>query len=553
MFLWGRVWEVRSGWDGGVAALENIEGRVLCLAQEIFASYIEQMTGNRQTPAAPENPSTTAAVGGLGQDSLVLQTLQEISQKLDRFGNLPTGSAPAAPYAAQNVQGMVDIAITNGTIVLPDVGVFCGNLYLQNGKVVGMGAGTPLPARKVIDATGKHVLPGIIDPHTHFGLMAPLDTELVTETKSALMGGITTIGCFFGGPDSHLRNFPQVAAKIGQLSYTDFVPHLVIGTDEQRAEMVACAQQLGVTSFKIYMNGIPGIVPDVDDGFILDVFEEVKKTGKPCIVCAHAENRYLVRRADRMLKEQKPNATVAEYSDSHPTMAEEEAVIRLSYLAEKCGVEVYFVHMSSKEAIERLRTIRYKNKFVHVETTSPYLCITRQNITGNEFKMEPPFRDAEDVEQLWRALEDGVIDTIGTDNVTSTRAEKNADAPMWEAVPGYPAEETHLASLLSEGVNKRGMCIEKLVSHMTKKPAETFGIYPQKGTLMPGSDADVVIVDLNLTREVKASALHSRSDFSIFEGRRLQGWPITTIKGGQVVVENGQFVATAATGQCLSR
>lgn len=167
--------------------------------------------------------------------------------------------------------------------------------------------------------------------------------------------------------------------------------------------------------------------------------------------------------------------------------------------------------------------------------------------------MEPPFRDAEDMEELWKALEDGVVDTIGTDNVTQTKTEKNNDASMWEAVPGYPALETHLPSVLNEGVVKRAIPVEKVIAHMTKKPAETFGVYPRKGTILPGSDADVVIVDMNMAKEVKAGQLNSRSDFSIFEGRRLQGWPVTTIKDGKVVVENGAFAANLSTGKCLMR
>ena len=234
------------------------------------------------------------------------------------------------------------------------------------------------------------------------------------------------------------------------------------------------------------------------------MFDEIKKCNKECLVCVHAENRYLVRRADRLKRESNPNATVEDYSDTHPAIAEEEAVIRMSYLAEKSRVPVYFVHMTSKEAIRRLEFIRSHNKFVNVETTSMYLSISRRDENGrNEFKMDPPFRDAEDVEALWNALDKGVIDTIGT--------------------------------------------------HMTKKPAEMFGVYPQKGTLLPGSDADIVIVDMNKSVEVHASQLHSRSDFSVFEGRRLQGWPVTTIKGGQVLVDDGRLTGVKPSSKCLRR
>lgn len=412
-----------------------------------------------------------------------------------------------------NGNAYADIAILNGKVVIPDNGVFDLDIYVKDGKIVSMvktDDGTKYEnktkpkADRIIDASGKYVIPGIIDPHVHMGLFVPIEKDLESETKSAALGGITTVGCFLGGQSSHLETFPLISDKIEKFSYTDFIPHLVIGTEEQRKEIREYIERFGVTSFKLYMNGIPGMIPDVDDGFVLDVFDEIKKCNKECLVCVHAENRYLVRRADRLKRESNPNATVEDYSDTHPAIAEEEAVIRMSYLAEKSQVPVYFVHMTSKEAIRRLEFIRSHNKFVNVETTSMYLSISRRDENGrNEFKMDPPFRDAEDVEALWNALDKGVIDTIGT--------------------------------------------------HMTKKPAEMFGVYPQKGTLLPGSDADIVIVDMNKSVEVHASQLHSRSDFSVFEGRRLQGWPVTTIKGGQVLVDDGRLTGVKPSSKCLRR
>ncbi|SKC36005.1 dihydroorotase [Maledivibacter halophilus] len=528
------------------------------MERDIFSSYIKsQISSDRRE----EEKAYSSEQISWEEDRESLNILREISSKLDKLDKFTlsqpvAGTSIAFPQSQTMIQNPsnIDIAIINGIVVLPDNGIFNMNVYIKDGKIHSIGRNDSIKAAKTIDATGKYVIPGIIDPHVHLGLFAPLKTELVTETKSALMGGVTTIGCYFGGPQSHFTSFPQIMEDAKRLSYIDIIPHLVIANDEQKSEIQDYIQHLGITSFKIYMNGIPGLIPDVDDGFILDVLEEIKKSNKDCILCSHAENRYIVRRASARIRAEKgENATVLDFTDTHPDMAEEEAVMRLSYLAEKSRVPVYFVHMSSKAAIERLRNIKPKNKYVHVETTSPYLSITKQGIKGNEFKMEPPFRDVEDMEELWKAVEDGIVDTIGTDNVTQTRKEKNNDGPMWEAIAGYPALETHLTSVLTEGVVKRGIPIEKIISHMTKKPAEIFGVYPKKGTILPRSDADVVIVDINTAKEVRAHQLNSRSDFSIFEGRRLQGWPVTTIKNGEIVVENGVFVANHSTGKCLSR
>ena len=510
------------------------------MANDIFSNYIEKQNNNKAIPSAMSTDENTS-----------IALLKEISQKLE---SLSANSIQANTVANNGNTKIVDIAIENGKVVLPDNGVFSTNIYIKDGKIISLGNEKDVSAVRRIDASGKYVLPGIIDPHVHLGLFAPIETELDTETKSAVVSGVTTIGCYFGGAESHVLKFDEIRNKVSQYAHADVIPSLVIGNETQKKEIIDCIRKYGVKTFKLYMNGIPGIVPDVDDAFILDVFDEVKKSGNKCMICVHAENRDLVRRANAKLKEEKGNnATIQDWTETHPDMAEEEAVIRLSYLAEKSGVDVYFVHISSKAAIDTLKKIKTKNKYVHVETTSPYLSMTRTLTESNRIKMEPPFRDAEDVEELWQAVEEGTIECIGTDNTTQTLAEKNDSGSIWEAVPGYPALATHLPVVLNEGVIKRGLSIEKVIGKMTKKPAELFGVYPQKGTLMPGSDGDVVIVDLNLEKQVKSENLLSRSDFSIYEGRYLKGWPVMTIKGGKIVAENGSYIETSTKGKCLER
>ncbi len=489
-------------------------------------------------------------------ESRSLDVLREISRKLDKLDCLEkTIERTQIPQSlTQMVQAVyADIAILNGNVVLPDQGVFHANVYIKNGKILAVGQHL-MQAKRSIDATNQYVLPGIIDPHVHLGLFAPMQRELATETKSAVMGGITTIGCYLGGQQSHFSSFPEIQKQVQQFSYTDIIPHFVISTEEQKKEIQDYVTHFGITSFKVYMNGIPGMIPDVDDGFIWEVMGELKKARNPCILCVHAENRHLVAQASKIVKDTiGANATIEDWSDTHPDMVEEEAVMRLSYLAQKSGVSVYFVHMTSKAAIERLRKMKPFHFCIHVETTSPYLSLTRHSTADNKMKMEPPFRESEDVEALWKALEDDVVDTVGTDNVTMTKAEKQLDQNMWDVLPGYPALETHLTVLLHEGVVKRKIPIEKLVTHITKKPAEIFGIYPKKGTLLPGSDADVVIVDMQKSLKVYAEQLHSRSDFSLYEGKQMQGVPVMTIQKGNIVMENGIFVGTSPNGTCFRR
>lgn len=453
-----------------------------------------------------------------------------------------------------NANEMMDIAIMNGQVVFPDDGVVKMNVYIKEGKIYSLSEAV-LPAKETIDATGKYVSPGIIDPHTHLGLFAPLDTELKTETRASMVGGITTQGVFFGGPQSHLESFPGIQESVNKYSYTDIIPHLVIGNDQQLKELTTYAEKFGATSFKIYMNGIPGMIPSVSDAFILDVCEEMKKTGKNCTLCSHTENADLVARAVKHLADTKgASAVISDWALTHPDVVEVEAVDRLAHLAEIAQVPVYIVHLVSDAAVKLLKRIKVTNKYVNVETTSPYLAVTRFDPQGNALKMEPPFKEQKDVDGLWEGVAEGVIDTIGTDNVTMTIAEKNMNsANIWEIMPGYCADEHHLPVAMSEGVVKRGIPIERVLACMTKNPAQKFGLYPRKGALKPGSDADVVIIDLDLVKEVKAAEQASRSDFSIYEGRKFQGWPIVTIKDGQIVVRDGKVVDESPKGSCLER
>ena len=189
-----------------------------------------------------------------------------------------------------------------------------------------------------------------------------------------------------------------------------------------------------------------------------------------------------------------------------------------------------------------------------METTSPYLSTTKDGPQGDSLKMEPPFNGEEDIDALWSGIATGFIETIGTDNVTMTRAEKSMDSgDYWKIMPGYSALEHHLPVALSEGVNKRNLPIEKVIAAMTKNPAQKFGVYPKKGSLNVGADADVVIIDLDLEKTVTASETVTRSDFSIYEGRTFKGFPVMTIKNGIVVAKDGELVDEKPMGECIVR
>ena len=458
-------------------------------------------------------------------------------------------AAQASPIPAGSVQlcsREFDLLIQGGTVVLPEAGRISLNVCIKDGRIAALTTDCP-SARQVISAAGKYIFPGIIDPHTHLGLYAPLEAELETESRSALLGGVTTVGTFFNHTGSYLPTISSLDASISRHSRIDIIPHFTLRDMEQIRELPLYSQQ-GMNSFKVYMCGVKGLYPHQEDGFILKAMETLRTLPADPVLCIHAENTSIVDYATEDMESQ-AIADLSTWGKTHPNIAEGEAVTRSAYFSQQTGVRVYVVHSSCKESMDVLR--KAKHARLYAETTSPYLALDTSCDVGVYGKMLPPFREAESRLALWQGIREGLIDTIGTDNVTLTSAEKKAAQGMETADPGYPALATHLPSILEEGFFRQEIPLEKLIPLMTLNPAKIFGVYPRKGTLLPGADADLVIVDMEHPRRVDPAALLSRADFSLFQGRMLRGWPIYTVKGGRVVVAGGKLVDDSSRGVML--
>ncbi len=449
----------------------------------------------------------------------------------------------------------MDLAITGGTVVMPGHGLFKTNVYIRNGKIASV-SDDIFFAKETVDATGRFVAPGIIDPHIHLGVHAPLEQDCQTETRAAIMGGVTTAGDFFGGKKPHSQSFPVIREAVNKYSLIDIVPHFVIGNPGQLAEVPMYIKDWGVKSFKVYFAGVPGIVDSMTDDFILDVMDALKASGEQCLLCAHCENSAIVDNAVKHMKERVPGTemTLADWAASHPAIAEAEAIHRLATLAAFKEQPVYVVHLFTRMGVEALRRLKPFNRFVNVETTSPILSITCNHPQGNILKMVPPFQWKEDQDAIWEALADGIVETIGTDNTTTDSKEKNlAAADFWEVHPGIAALQWHLPAALTEGVINRGVPLERVIACMTMNPAKKLGIYPQKGSLYPGCDADVVVFDLQTRKTATAAHSESSSDFCIYEGREFGGWPVCTVKSGKIVMKDGELLGVPPMGQMLKR
>jgi dihydropyrimidinase len=446
---------------------------------------------------------------------------------------------------------MYSLVVEGGTLVIPGVGMVKADVGISDGKIVALGNDLAGRAENVLDARGKTVLPGIFDPHVHIGNERSFEEEAETETRAAVLGGVTTIGIFLRSlEDSYTLHLPAFRRAMDELSYVDSVFHPQIFTEEQIAEIPRYAKDFGIRSFKFYMSGMPGIVKSITDDVLLHGFRTVAGLGPDAIACVHCETGALIDRARNELQKKK-EGTLADWELAHPADAEALAIQTALYLAKVAGAHLYVVHLSSRQGLEVVRNARRQGLRFTVETTTPYLGIASDDPNGFLVKMVPPVRTKDHHDALWQGVREGSINTIGTDNTSRARATKRPEAGLHGARPGLPALGTHLPALLHYG-RLRGVPLELLVDRATRAPAQVYGIYPRKGTIAVGSDADLAIVDLDLERVVRAEDLQGMSDFSPFEGKKLRGWPVATVKAGEIVARDGKIVGKP-TGRYLLR
>jgi dihydropyrimidinase len=449
-----------------------------------------------------------------------------------------------------------EIVLKDGMIVWPGQGLFKGNIHISQGKISGIyhSSESAPGGSQEIDIPGKYVLPGIIDPHVHLGIFTPFERDAEKETRAGLWGGVTTVGCFLYDKESYLPKIEPLSQKVRAHSLADIFFHLTIATPQHLEEIPRYVHEYGITSFKIYMSGVPGIIPDIDDGFMTRVYEKLAETRQRCTVCIHAENASLVRWAtEEIMAKDGMRTSVQEWSETHPAIAEEEAIRRAALLTKEFeGVSTYFVHVSTKEGIRAISQIKHDSPHVFAETTSPYLLFSIEKAKGNVPKWLPPLRNKESVEALWEMLKKGRVDSIGTDSVPMSREIKGLEKSVWEAMPNAPTIEFHLQGILTEGVVRRKIPVASVVDLMTRRPAEIFGLFPRKGSLMPGADADLVVVDIDRQHKVSREEIRSATPFSLYEDHVLTGWPNLVIKGGRLIIKDGNWVADPPPSQVLT-
>ncbi len=449
----------------------------------------------------------------------------------------------------------LDCVVRGGTVVFPERGVAPADIAIRDGRIAGIlcpGEATG-SVRETIDASDRHVFPGLMDPHLHFGFAEPIE-EFRTETASAAIGGLTSTIAYFLSSDPYSEMFQQAVEDCAARAHIDFAFHFSIATETHLAEFERYVRDYGVTSFKHFMNfkgeegrymGLAG----TDDGFMYDLMQTAAGH-EHVVIVAHPENIEVVNRIKAQFIEAGHDGLKA-YCRSKPTFSESENIVRAMHFAEHLGARVYFPHVSCAEGFEEVRRFRRRYDRILVETCPHYLTHDWDSDMGSLGKANPPLRSPEDVEATWAALADGTIDTIGSDHVPRRRANKEKN--IWQASQGFPGAATILPVLLSEGYHKRGLGLQRIAQVCGSRPAEIFAIDKRKGFIAPGYDADLTIVDLDLEREVRWQDLLSHADYSPYDGWTLKGWPVMSMVRGTVVTRDGKLVGPAGHGQYLRR
>ena len=448
-----------------------------------------------------------------------------------------------------------DMVIKNGFLVMPAEGIVKASLAISAGKVAGIfDQSLPLPAKKEIDATGLYIFPGVVQPHSHLGRGAEM-SDFATETRSAVIGGVTTTMVFHRATENYGSNFQGTMGKAARLSHTDFSYHLQIMSEEQIANIPRYLKEFGISSFKFNMGykGEEAQAKDIfemNDGLLYEALEAISPV-PGLVACIHAENSEIIAYNTAKLRRQGRNDLVA-WEESRPAHAEAESISRALYFSRLTGCPLYIAHMTTAEGLRLIREHRKNGgAAVFIETCPQYLTHHRLSPVGLKGRFIPPLRTAADNEALWQGLVSGDIDTIGIDQ--GTRQVEPERVSIWERMTSPREAVTALPMLITEGFHKRGLKLETIAALTSANPAAIFNLAPRKGALQVGSDADIAIVDINLEKKVTSKMIQSASNFSIYEGWSFKGWPVTTICRGRVTMQDGEPVSEPGWGEYLTR
>ena len=445
----------------------------------------------------------------------------------------------------------MSLLIKNG-LVVTETEVLHADLLIEGERIAKIGAGLPDTAGTVIDAAGKIVLPGAIDSHVHFYMKTAAGRnadDFRVGSACAICGGTTTVVDFAGPVEG--AGFAQSlrlrkAEAYGRI-HTDYALHMeVTGEFEQDYGDLASLLPEGVRALKIYTTYGDSRVPDEK---LPALFKKASELGLAML--AHCEDDEMVMSLKReFIAEGKTQARF--HGDSRPVEAETKSIGKIMALAHEANMKLIIAHISSGKGGELVQAARARGWDVSGETCPHYLLLTDERYSGKDpqrFIMTPPLRKAEDNNQLWKLVESGDIGVLSTDHCPFTLADKLSKEGCFEAIPGIGGCESMVSLLFSEGYAKGRLSLTDLASRLSTQAAKLYGLYPKKGVLAEGADADIVIIDPDVDRTLSAKAEHSNAGYTVYEGFSVKGKPVYTILRGEIAAKDGELATTQCRGQ----
>jgi dihydropyrimidinase len=437
-----------------------------------------------------------------------------------------------------------DILIRRGVVVTGS-GVRKADVGIKGEKIVAVKPGLlEKGASRTITASGKYVMPGVIDVHVH----PVYEDDIGGLSLTAAHGGTTTLIHFaYAKPGMKLIDTIKKYQEEGlQKSYLDFGIHGTLFDPASQVEEIPKAFDLGVSSFKMFMT-YAKLKWMTDDYYLTAAMDLISDGGGLAMV--HAENGlvtdYLEDRSLRRGEDQKKV-----FLRTRPDLLEAEAIFRALTIASITCCPLYIVHLSTEKGVTPIQRAKGEGQKVYVETCPQYLTMTDAKLQklGPLAKIGPPLRTEKDRLALWKAIQRGLIDVVASDHAPKA---KKLDDPFFEAPYGSPQSETMLSVTYDEGVNKNRIKPDKLVQLFSENPAKIFGLYPKKGTIQKGSDADLVIFDPKVVHTIKHENQHSGAPYTLYEGRKCKGRPILVMQRGRILIEDGEMKGRPGEGKFL--
>ena len=448
--------------------------------------------------------------------------------------------------------------------VIHQSGIIEKNIVINEGKIVAFTTDIPSCDKK-INAAGLVSIPGLIDTHMHYGVYSPIDIAATTESRVAAIGGVTTMMRMLRLDGSFSMNLQQQLKASSDSHYVDYAIHASIFNQTQIDEMKLCVEN-GITSFKLYMNlgGEIGHVymemnpgetkliesnVDVNDEIIENVVKNAAHL--KCPVLVHAEDYEECACGIKTAKEKNRDGLNA-WSESRSPDSEAKSIKKISEYARKYNSIVYFVHIGSSRALEQITIERENGTKIFVETCPHYLTLSHETQDDYLAKVMPPIRTQSDINSVWEAISKNQINTIGTDHVANQLKLKIDGDSVWDALAGFPGVGTLLPILLSEGVNKNKISLNQLVELTSYNASKIFGM-TSKGKIDAGYDADITIIDMKKEQKADSFLFDGFSDYLVYDGWVLKGWPVKTIVRGEIISEDFEIVGKRGFGRLVPR